>query len=742
MEPCVSWLSRMNHSRLSGIARELGVKVKSSNPSRGPSRRDYCRAITRVFGERCAAARGLSSAELLSILNDNIFYRKGVKIPAGTPKEKLCIAVAATLNKEGECSREGLNWYQCAAYNSLNPEDEGMIASIAKFPFRLPGRALRGVRRGVGYLLGGEEEGRSHLGSALTGRVGAALLPGDVEAEGAEELRRTPSPRGAAATMRSMIPPTSRRFEDRTPWEKNTARRKTNMKPRAFRKEYIDRFRRKCQLLGTKNGLVRVFSQNCHLRPPTIMGLAYLGQDPMCGDVNFDDVQMKRACQIVTSIQRMRGTTSEADIICLQEVFKADRQNRIIRGLKRFYPHVTRSIADAGSLTLSKYPTLYNEFVPFTKTIGADTRMKKGMLITFHEISPKRYLLVFNIHPSAYVDALAATTPDVYRTHVAQLRQIRAKSEEVLRELRERFGGRIILVFGGDFNINRYASYPDSEEEHDPSKADLCCSNEFMQAEHILNAVQPPIAMDPTKQNWYTGTSNVAKYTQDRLDKSIPEPVPGHGGVYSWDGSENTVAVNPLWPVPSYQMIDFIMVSNMGLTPAYMDNRIVRLPTLDIVPWIRRPMTRKYCKGKTNVEQQREQRIKNMRKGIRWRRSADGKPDLKRYGSRDCGVNPRSLTVREFKKWRQEQEQGFFDLDFEKTNDYLPYQMYNNVSDHYGVLAYIVFPNTEAAAYSSGMVPLSVYSIDAMKTRDMAGQAVSRNMRMSNERTNDMLAGF
>lgn len=525
-------------------------------------------------------------------------------------------------------------------------------------------------------------------------------------------------------------------------------------------------FQKRCAKVAEKSGLVRVFSQNCHLRPTTTTMLSLVrslpgrllpeGFDPTCGDVNMDDVQMKRACQIVTSIQRMIGTTSEADIVCLQEAFEKHRQKRIIRGLRRFYPYSHSSYPDeAGSLTMSKYPIVYEEFVPFSRAVGADLFMKKGMLVTLHEVQKnRRYMLVFNIHPSPYVSVLGATHHDVYSAHMSQLKEISAKSKEVLTAMRRKYmDSRIILVFAGDFNINRYASVPDAEEEHDPDKADMCCSNEFMQTEYILKATQPPLTIDPTPQNWYEGSSNVARFTRDLLDKRIPIPIAGHGGVYSWDGTENTVAVNPLWPNPSYQLIDFVMVSNKGTIPAYSDNRIVRLPTQDIIPWVRRPQTRKYCGWPKNVEQQRIQRIKNMRKGIKWRRGRDGQVDLKRYGSDTCGVNPRELSVDEFKKWRKEQERGFFDFDFEETKDYLPYQMYNNVSDHYGVMAYIIFPGSEAAEYvrSTRLVPPPVYSLNAMKNEELAlggsGEAelrksVWKNMRSSIQRVRDPITEF
>ena len=743
MDTCIAWLPRMKYSELASLAEDLDIKM-----ARDSSKPELCQAIKKSFKDRCNAAQHLSNAQLLKVLNSKIFKDVSYKVSANTSRDKLCAAVAATLSKEGECSKEGLNLYQCAASNAIKSVDDRYRVT----------KAIHDVRKTVGSVLGAKELGRKPLDNpgtlgylhAMTHgaahKIGYLTLPdeSDSDSESTSKSKLSHKFRKNIAFTTRPILTASRKMKDRTPWESNTARRQTGDKSKTFNMAEVTEFGEKCRKLGTKQGLVRVLTQNCHLRPST--GPAYCR-------VNFDDVQMKRACQIVTSIQHMQGTTSEADIICLQEVFETKRQERIIRGLKHRYKFVAHSTQNAGSLTLSKYEIVFKQFISFERVASADALMDKGMLITLHKISNRRYLLVFNIHPSPYVLApgLQTTYADIYRAHVGQLNQIRERSDYFSNYFQTNLKrGRIITIFAGDFNINRYATLPDSADEKNADKANMCCSNEFIQAEHILNAVQPPLTVDPTVENWYGGTSNVATFTRDLLDKSIPLPIPGHGGVYTWDGSENTITQNPLWP-PSFQMIDFIMVSNSGHTPAYMDNRVVRLPTKDVIPWISRAATHSLCDSAENVANQKVYTENNRKRNIMWRKK-NGEPDLTSYDPNNCGVDPRSMSGEELEQWRKEKESGFFDdvtFDFTKTNP-PPYPMFNNVSDHYGVLAYIVFPRTEAAEYAETIVPLSVYSLDAMKNSELAltgksplwirmKRAAERPVRDSSRRTSSRL---
>jgi len=58
-------------------------------------------------------------------------------------------------------------------------------------------------------------------------------------------------------------------------------------------------------------------------------------------------------------------------------------------------------LTDAGLLTLSRYPIIEEQFVPYDKSAFSDTLSYKGVLYTMIELPNLSYLHVFNTHLNA-----------------------------------------------------------------------------------------------------------------------------------------------------------------------------------------------------------------------------------------------------------------------------------------------------------------------------------------------------
>ncbi len=735
------------------LARELDIKPPESDIRIvDMTKSQLCVFVKHHFSERCEGAEHLPRSKLIDLVNNRILFKTPYRVGPETPKRVLCSAMALSLRYDGTpCSIEGIgpSIWRCLFIKNLGLVRDkpswltsigSGVASVAKLPLSIPASL---ARAGLGTGRGGHSKGLKGIAGAGMAKLGR-YLTGEEEAEAhkekVEQLYATDKPvvsRAGALRSRSIAP-----------WESvyGGTQGLDRRVPIGFDRRTLDAYDRYTIDLGHHRGLIRVFSQNCHLRPlPTaIHGRWVPGVgDFRCGEVNFDDVQMKRACQIVTSIKALRGTSNEPHVICLQEAFGAARQKRIITGLRELYPYVKRGIEGSGALTLFRVPLLKSLFVPFAVAAGADHApgINKGILMTAHRVARGKILVVVNIHPSAYVNVLGFNKQDVYEAHLAQLTQIRRDSNEFVRSLLAK-DVALIRVYAGDFNINRYASVPGGRKEKDFRTAGECCSFEYMQTKFILDAEAPPQLPDTSSKSWYDREaarwSRATRFTLALnevnggkvLNPDLPVKVEGHGGIFSWDGSENTVAINDLWD-EQFQLIDFVMYSKRNTEPYLMDNRIVRLPQRDVIPWIRRPMTRADCHSEEALDSQGRQLAQNRRLGISWRtsgRGADKAVDLRKYGDGapegvpvfdpetkegfeamdTCGFSWevfQSLSPEEKKDFAKSWKSGFFNLDFKPTGRQpdgawtQPYQMYNNISDHYGVSANIFFPHSVASEF-------------------------------------------
>ncbi|MDC0367048.1 hypothetical protein OAM67_01330 [bacterium] len=795
---CASeWLNRMRVDDLKIVAKNMGIDLVQHN-----TKRKLCVQVDGEFRRRCKEAGKLQKAELLHLLNDSIFAGTKVEFPVTLPKATLCEAVAVALapTKTTVCDDATLNSYQCAVMKTLKPTEvkRHWLTRAGLWAVRAPGRLVKSAAKAASNYVASHVGGDGiahHDGLGVTG-MGANMIKQGVQrtvrkvfdwSEGAAADADLAAQKATVAfrTKKSLVSRNhAQRYSNNIPWEQALHLAITNKKPHTLTLDTINTFRGQCEKLMAKAGCVNVVSQNCHFRPPT-KAIA------VCSGANMDDIQLRRACQVASAFKRMIGTTSEADIICLQEAFEEKRQNRIVRALKKHYPYHTSGPAGSGALTLSKYEFVYKKFVGFTNSIGVDNMTNKGMLITVHKVplGPRRevgYIVMLNIHPSAYVDLCGfGQNADVYHLHLQQCAHIQRVGHSVLQKVKVKFpSSDVIMLYGGDFNINRYGTIPGSREETTVKLASPCCSNEFLQVEHILNAQQPPLTVDPTVENWYTANTQVGAYTRrasteireetvallerDAAGKLLYHGIPGHGGVFSWDGLENTVTKNPMWPTPSYQLIDFVMVSSEGDVPFYIDNRVLRLPTRKLQPWVNRSATRNMCnklkvsnyaavdaafhavynkfndkikcsgfsqvdpKQKNKVVRDRE--TANQKNWFKWKRKPSGEIDWSVFNDGDCGLDADDVREMGVEKFRKEKGKGFFGHTFkvhhedrkptkaesstqQEADDAIPYEMWNNVSDHYGILACVVFQQSDAAdtAYRLRINPPPVGATNALR---------------------------
>lgn len=765
---CSAFLTHMSDRQVKSLAKGLGLTI-----TRSEKRQGICKLITREFSRKCEAAEAIPRKNIIKMINENLLNDTEYRVGPHTPRHILCSALALALNSKGKTCEDGRVLWKCLLLRELKLTEtptSHWLRRVAQAPVTLP-------YKGLSYLAGATS--RATLGTGegghLKGYAGVPALLGRLRARVGRSIGGMSTPPavrdvlekrvGDYETSRSILSsdPTIRN-KSIAPWENvKVEEKEPDYAPTFFDRRTLYNFNRFTKELKKRKGTVRVLTQNCHFRPHSDNRLMICNPES-----NFDDVQMKRACGLIDAIHRIQGTSNEPDIICFQEAFGERRQARIRMGLKRLYPYFEKGVKGSGALTFSRFPIMSHKFVPFDVASGVDLvpGISKGTLLTAHSVASDKALVVANIHPSAYVPLNflsgyldIANKNDVYETHLSQLKQIRDVSEKFIRD---KFGGerirkekKIILVFAGDFNINRYASVPGGRKEMDTDTASQCCSFEYLQATYLLGAESPPLIPDTSPLSWYDREMKdtpVVRFT-DTLNRftieshrplsdrpfpgKLPVKVEGHGGVFSWDGSENTVALNPLWD-KQFQLIDFILLSKKYDQPVFMDNRVVRLPISDVIPWINRSVTPGICRGKKNREMEENQIRKNRAMRLKWRTSKNKegkqKVDLKLYGNNvrrtrhypddflkgksliseeefnkmnTCGFSYKDYTgldIGERTKFHKDWDSGFFNLNFEPAGKVdkewtLPYQLYNNVSDHYGVVSSIVFPDSEASEF-------------------------------------------
>ena len=147
----------------------------------------------------------------------------------------------------------------------------------------------------------------------------------------------------------------------------------------------------------------------------------------------------------------------DADIILLQEVYRKEHCERIVRELGYPYAVQTRDAFPmrSGLMILSKHPILEGGYIPFKTKLIEDRIADKGMLVA-RIATPLGEVAIVNVHPTAG-GRQHPEHPTVNRIRSAQLRQ----AMDVLEQMSANTSMRIM---GGDFNAGPEASTENFEE--------------------------------------------------------------------------------------------------------------------------------------------------------------------------------------------------------------------------------------------------------------------------------------
>lgn len=166
------------------------------------------------------------------------------------------------------------------------------------------------------------------------------------------------------------------------------------------------------------------------------------------------------------------------DICCFQEIFTGlnSRRKNIIKAAKNHGlkfasippnpPFFSKHISNSGLLTISKYPILETEFIPFKKHSGVDALAYKGVLYSKIEVEDGKIIHVFNTHLQAHYSGRQYTpkSDGLLRARLSQIIQIREiidnfckKYWENLKENCESTKQSVILC--GDMNIRRVGEF-------------------------------------------------------------------------------------------------------------------------------------------------------------------------------------------------------------------------------------------------------------------------------------------
>jgi hypothetical protein len=205
---------------------------------------------------------------------------------------------------------------------------------------------------------------------------------------------------------------------------------------------------------------------------------------------------------------------------------------------------------------------------------GPDFTVNKGAIITTIRATwagargaeaPQKVFHVVNMHPSAPITDHTIGVSGCVRRMNCSIWMVRRDAIRQLRLVRDWVAGELAdardepVFFCGDMNINRYTALWETQAQETPSVAAVVSGEEFNRMLTELSAEQPPCVVNP----------------QPIVPAGGGRHGVGHGGVFSWDGSENAITKNPLWP-ESYTWIDYVLLSREHAAPLYADNSIYR----------------------------------------------------------------------------------------------------------------------------------------------------------------------
>jgi hypothetical protein len=410
-------------------------------------------------------------------------------------------------------------------------------------------------------------------------------------------------------------------------------------------------YRRFMNELERTQGFVRIVTQNMHCRDTG---------NPVASECaanqKFKDNQTERAVQFA---HRINSGTTKAHVIAIQELQDEGAKKAFmdtinkeifgywfpISGAKAFgfsVPSGQGFVWDKTKVTLLEQKLW---LFPTALSSGADaiTRKKsfKGMAYAkFQLINGNQTFMVFNIHPSPYVQmsipGLAAKHDiDIVTTHMYQFTLIAMKIREILSEAAPNGSPNhkdSTFFIVGDWNVNKYF-------QNGYSAAGLRTDVKVKQTPEsgVMTFLRRSFARNPDRPyDTYLGRfmrkdGEVADkcfrddvpFTYDNEcdtaccgsefltvseimgavppthlvslsehDEDIPAP---YGGKYTWDALLNSVMFSPHWSGPSFQMLDHIVYSKAARIPLYAHTMTKRYLTMEPIVASEGPLSN-YCR--------------------------------------------------------------------------------------------------------------------------------------------------
>ncbi len=128
-----------------------------------------------------------------------------------------------------------------------------------------------------------------------------------------------------------------------------------------------------------------------------------------------------------------------ADVLCLQEAFNTDAQDKLVELIKKEYPYIIFNAGfssyrlSSGLMIASKFPITNPQFWEHTHKIGTEYLAAKGTLAVTIQPSPDQKIPVFNTHLEAGMDTNDVQKIVAYRT--AQLAAIQIHAKEYRKGL-------------------------------------------------------------------------------------------------------------------------------------------------------------------------------------------------------------------------------------------------------------------------------------------------------------------
>ncbi len=410
--------------------------------------------------------------------------------------------------------------------------------------------------------------------------------------------------------------------------------------------------------LQTLPGFTRVISQNMHCRENSDIGTQVgegIGFSKIITECEafapaFYDNQRQRIQSFLDSVLRGEIYKLDPDVIALQEVqernatIRGDTRDILYNGIKDSQKKPNpkwdivlprgNAIFAAGKITASGLGFIFNtnkvklinsQLYQFNKDFasGADAKPTtdmsfKGVLVgEFENIATGKHLVIFNIHPSPYVELDEQISPrseivdQIVKTHMYQCLFIALLMKNLYNERTP----KPTILLCGDWNINKFLSngttgFNNTTLNSEKRLYKQAIGESALQEGGVIPAIDPISKKCFKEDEPYIGegtrTGGNPKYcdtaccgaeikTVYEILQAIPpahikfiqesdnEAIVPFGGKYTWDALFNSVMYSPLWASFNFQLIDHIVYSRYGAIPSFAFTKVRRLtPTTPI----------------------------------------------------------------------------------------------------------------------------------------------------------------